>query len=223
LYLIETGRWRPDTMRNVSNTGRAEGSGTRKRDEVLAAAIQEATRAELAEYGYAGVTFEGVARRAETSRSVLYRRYSNRAHMVTDALPSLHWPIEWETTGSLREDLLLIFTTILDRFHSVGVDTYRRIGAEADDDLFDASTALVSELINRTVHCALSEARSREEIGPAAIPVLVEMTLLALVRNEVFFTRNHVGHHTLIELLDTVYLPLVDATSRGSEQQKRRR
>jgi AcrR family transcriptional regulator len=210
-------------MHNVSKTRSTSGLGTRKRDEVLATAIQEATRAELAEYGYAGVTFEGVARRAETSRSVLYRRYRNRAHMVTDALPSLHWQIEWETTGSLREDLLLIFTTILDRFHSVGIETYRRIGAEADDELFDASTALVSELINQTVHRALTEARNRDEIGSAAIPEPVEMTLLALVRNEVFFTRNPVGQHTLIKLLDTVYLPLVDAVSRGSKHRKRRR
>lgn len=203
-------------MHNVPKTRGGSGFGTRKRDEVLAAAIQTAIRAELAEYGYAGVTFEGVARRAETSRSVLYRRYRNRAHMVTDALPSLHWELEWETTGSLREDLLVVFTTILERFHSVGIDTYRRIGAEADDELFDASTSLISDLINRTVHRALSEARDREEIGPAAIPEPVEMTLLALVRNEVFFTRNPVGQHTLIELLDTVYLPLIDAISRDS-------
>jgi AcrR family transcriptional regulator len=38
-------------------------------------AIRAATRAELADYGYAGVTFEGVARRAQTSKPVLYRRY----------------------------------------------------------------------------------------------------------------------------------------------------
>jgi AcrR family transcriptional regulator len=190
---------------------------------VLLAAIHEAIRAELAEYGYAGVGFDGVARRARTSRSVIYRRYRSRAHMVTDALPSLHWQHRWESAGSLRQDLLNIFTAILGRFHSVGLDTYRRLGAEADDELFDEFTTLISELTNRTIRHALSDARDRGEIGPAPIPESVEMTLLALVRNEVFFTRNPVDQHTLIELIDIVYLPLIDAVSHDSKRRPRRR
>lgn len=202
---------------------RESGDVTRRRDDVLLAAIHDAIRAELDECGYAGVSFDKVARRAKTSRSVIYRRYRSRAHMVTDALPSLHWQLEWQSAGSLRQDLVDIFTSILERFHSVGIDTYRRLGAEADDELFDEFTTLISELANRTIHHALSDARDRGEIGPAPIPGPVEMTLLALVRNEVFFTRNPVDQHTLIELIDTVYLPLVDAVSHAPERYKRRR
>jgi AcrR family transcriptional regulator len=193
---------------------------TRRRDDVLQAVILEAIRAELAECGYAGVTYDGVARRAATSRSVIYRRYRSRAHMVTDALPSLHWPHEWHSAGSLRQDLINIFTAILERFHSVGIDTYRRLGAEADDELFDESTALISELVTRTIRHALSDARDRGELGLAPIPEPVEMTLLALVRNEVFFTRNPVDEHTLIRLIDTVYLPLVGAVSHASKRRR---
>lgn len=195
---------------------REAGEITRRRDEVLQAAIHRAIRAELAECGYAGVTYEGVARRAKTSRSVIYRRYRSRAHMVTDALPSLHWPHEWQSAGSLRQDLINIFTTILERFDSVGIDTYRRLGAEADDELFDQTTTLISELVNATVRRALSDARDRGEIGSALIAEPAEMTLLALVRNEVFFTRNPFNEQTLIELIDSVYLPLIDAVSRRS-------
>jgi AcrR family transcriptional regulator len=197
---------------------REAGEVTRRRDDVLQAVIREAIRAELAECGYAGVTYDGVARRAATSRSVIYRRYRSRAHMVTDALPSLHWPHEWHSAGSLRQDLINIFTAILERFHSVGIDTYRRLGAEADDELFDESTALISELVTRTIRHALSDARYRGELGLAPIPEPVEMTLLALVRNEVFFTRNPVDEHTLIKLIDTVYLPLLDAVSHASKR-----
>ncbi|MGA7051171.1 MAG: TetR/AcrR family transcriptional regulator C-terminal ligand-binding domain-containing protein, partial [Mycobacterium sp.] len=184
---------------------------------------REAIRADLAEYGYAGVTYDGVARRAATSRSVIYRRYRSRAHMVTDALPSLHWPHEWQSAGALRQDLLNIFTTILERFHDVGIDTYRRLGAEADDELFDESTALIAELVNSTIRHALSDARDRGELGTAPIPSAVERTLLALVRNEVFFTRNPVDENTLIMLIDTVYLPLVDVVSHASKRRERRR
>jgi AcrR family transcriptional regulator len=207
----------------VAKPKRESGYVTRRRDDVLQAAIHEAIRAELAECGYTGVSFDKVARRAKTSRSVIYRRYRSRAHMVTDALPSLHWPHEWQSAGSLRQDLVDLFTVILERFHSVGIDTYRRLGAEADDELFDESTTLISELTNRTIHHALSDARDRGEIGPAPLPEPVEMTLLALVRNGVFFTRKPVDEHTLTELIDTVYLPLIDVVSRTPQRDKRRR
>jgi AcrR family transcriptional regulator len=209
----------------VSNQGGDSKDGTRRRDEVLMAAIQAATRAELAERGYAGVTFEGVARRARTSKPVLYRRYRSRAHMVADALPALHWQPLQETAGSLRQDLLLIVTAILDRFHLVGVDTYRRLGAEADDELFDEMSTLLSELTSRTFHRALSDARERGEIGPVDIPERVEMTLLALVRNELFFTRNPVDHNTVTDFIDVVYIPLINAVSqspRGLASSRRR-
>jgi AcrR family transcriptional regulator len=207
----------------VGEPQREAGEVTRRRDDVLQAAIHEAIRAELAQCGYAGVTYDGVARRAKTSRSVIYRRYRSRAHMVTDALPSLHWPHEWQSAGSLRQDLLNIFAAILERFHGVGVDTYRRLGAEADDELFDESTALISELVNSTIRHALADARDRGEIGAAPIPEPVETTLLALVRNEMFFTRNPVEERTVAELIDTVYLPLIDVVSQPSDRRKRRR
>jgi AcrR family transcriptional regulator len=188
-------------------------NATRRRNDKLMAAIHEATRAQLAERGYAGVTFEGVARRARTSRSVLYRRYRSRAQMVADALGALRWQPDWMTTGTLRQDLLLILTAILESFYIVGVDTYRRLGAEADDELFGEMTILMSDLVRRTFRRALSDARRRGEIGPAVIPERVEITLLALLRNELFFTRNPVDQSTLVELIDIVYLPLIAAVS----------
>jgi len=118
-----------------------------------------------------------------------------------------------QTTGSLRQDLLLILTAILESFYIVGVDTNRRLGAEADDELFGEMTILMSDLVRRTFRRALSDARGRGEIGPAVIPERVEITLLALLRNELFFTRNPVNQSTLVELIDIVYLPLIAAVS----------
>jgi len=109
--------------------------------------------------------------------------------------------------------LLLILTAILESFYIVGVDTNRRLGAEADDELFGEMTILMSDLVRRTFRRALSDARGRGEIGPAVIPERVEITLLALLRNELFFTRNPVNQSTLVELIDIVYLPLIAAVS----------
>jgi AcrR family transcriptional regulator len=177
-------------------------------------AIREATRDELDERGYSGVTFEGVARRAKTSKPVLYRRYRSRAHMVADALPSLRWqPEQNPTAQSLREDLLTLLSGMLDTFHRIGMNTYRSLIGDADDELFDDITAQQAELVDRTLYRALSDARDRGEIGATDIPDRAATTIVALLRNELFFTHNPVDQETLIDMLDTVYLPLIAAVS----------
>lgn len=179
------------------------------------AAIREATRAELADNGYAGVTYEGVARRAQTGKPVLYRRYPSRAHMVVDALPTLRWQpddnLVW--TNSLRDDLLLLFSTVIAIFQGFGVDNYRSLIAEADADLFSTLDAQVISLAERTVYPALDRARARGEIGPHQVPQRAAASIGVLVRNEMVFSLNPVDATTLGEILDSVYLPLIAKTS----------
>jgi AcrR family transcriptional regulator len=178
------------------------------------AAIRDATRAELADGGYAGVTYEGVARRARTSKPVLYRRYPSRAHMVVDALPNLHWQADDVVASeSLRDDLLQIFGTVLDNFHVIGIDNYRRLIADADDELLNALNAQVENLAMRTIYPALARARARGEIGPRHIPHRPATIIGTLVRDELFFARRDVDSTVLAEMLDTVYLPLIEAIS----------
>lgn len=191
-------------------TGRA----TRRRDEVLMTAIREATSAELAEYGYAGVTFRGVARRARTSKHVLYRRYRSRAHMVLDALPAFSWPPQPSSTpGSLREELLAILSALVDRFERIGIDTYCGLLSELDEALLDEFIAEMSQRFSHPVRSALSHAVDRGEIGPAHIPDRVVTAIITLLREELLFSRRTVSRQTLIELIDTVYIPLVTVVS----------
>src|ERR1700739_1021057 len=181
------------------------------------AAIREATRAELADHGYPGVTFEGVARRAKTSKPVLYRRYRSRAHMVVDALLVLpRQPPPASGAPSLRGDLLRLLDAIMARLDRIGIDPYRSLIADADDELLDTITVQLAELADQTITRALSDARDRGEIGSAKIPDRAAIALAALVRNEVFFARNPVGQGALIDILDNVYLPLIDAVSHRS-------
>jgi AcrR family transcriptional regulator len=178
-------------------------------------AIRDATRAELAESGYAGVTFEGIARRVRTSKPVLYRRYRSRAHMVVDALPGLGWSSEdIPATQSLRDDLLALFGAVLDNFHVIGIETYRSLIADADEELLNILEAQIAGLADRTIHRALKRARERGEIGLRDIPPRAATVIGVLVRNELFFTHNAVDRDTLADMLDTVYLPLIGAISR---------
>jgi AcrR family transcriptional regulator len=193
----------------------APGAG-RRRDDVLMEAIRKATRAELADFGYAGVTYEGVARRVRTSKPVLYRRYPSRAHMVVDALPNLRLQPDDDSIASsqsLREDLLALFSAVVENFLAIGIDNYRSLIGDADDDLFNVLDAQVTGLAERTVYPALARARERGEIGPYDIPRRAATSIGALLRDEMVFARADVDTDTIAELLDTVYLPLIATVS----------
>jgi AcrR family transcriptional regulator len=190
----------------------------RRRDDVLMEAIREATRGELADFGYAGVTYEGVARRVRTSKPVLYRRYPSRAHMVVDALPNLSWQPDDEGAApsqSLRDDLLVLFGAVVDNFVAIGIDNYRSLIGDADDDLFKVLDAQVTGLAERTVFPALARARERGEIGPHEVPRRAATSIGVLLRDEMVFSRNDIGPDTdtIAEMLDTVYLPLIRTVS----------
>ena len=211
---------RNDAVPKRSGKSSGEASG-RRRDDVLMSAIRDATRAELADHGYHGVTFEGVARRAKTSKPVLYRRYRTRAQMVADALPKMAPPRTSTTSAaSLRDDLAVLLGSIFSNMRRIGIDTYRSLMAEADDELL-ATLADSIAWTERAVHRALSNARTRREIGPANIPDNVATSILGLARYEMFFRPNAVDEDALIQILDTVYLPLIDAVSNADSQRRK--
>lgn len=65
--------------------GRARG---RPRDERATRAITEAALRQLAEVGYAGLSMESVAGEAGVARATVYRRYRDKADLVTAAIAS---------------------------------------------------------------------------------------------------------------------------------------
>jgi len=67
--------------------------------------ILEATLTILAEVGYDRLTMDAVATRAKASKATLYRRWSGKANLVTDALTHSKGPQSFPDTGSLRGDL----------------------------------------------------------------------------------------------------------------------
>lgn len=85
----------------------------RRRGEALVRAIHEAVLAELAETGLGGLSMEGIARRAATAKTVLYRRWSTPFELLIDALGEAH-PVEVPTpaTDDLRADLIAALTSL---------------------------------------------------------------------------------------------------------------
>ncbi len=58
----------------------------RPRDEEASSAITDAARRQLAELGYANVSMESVASEAGVARATIYRRYQDKADLITAAI-----------------------------------------------------------------------------------------------------------------------------------------
>ncbi|MEE6257460.1 TetR/AcrR family transcriptional regulator [Plantactinospora sonchi] len=86
--------------------GGAAGRGRRRGAELIRA-IHEAVLAEVAEVGVGGLTMEGIAKRAATAKTSLYRRWPSPRELLLDALHDAH-PQEAPTPGAddLRGDLI---------------------------------------------------------------------------------------------------------------------
>jgi len=62
---------------------RSDRGGGRPRDERVSQAIAAAARRQLAELGYAKVTVDGIAAEAGVARATIYRRYHDKADLIT--------------------------------------------------------------------------------------------------------------------------------------------
>lgn len=84
------------------------------RGKVREDAILTAAREELEALGYAGLTIDGVARRAGSSKATIYRRWKNKAELVKACLDSLDAAgvAEIPETGALRSDLLALMASL---------------------------------------------------------------------------------------------------------------
>ncbi|MFD7155159.1 TetR/AcrR family transcriptional regulator [Kribbella sp. NPDC059898] len=178
----------------------------RRRGAELEAVLLDAAWAELTESGYARLTMESVAARAQTGKQVLYRRWRNRAELVTAAMRHHAGSIveNIPDTGSLRGDALGILQQMADRFTLLGPDTVHGLMAEAPDldpEVYSRMTGVMATIVKR--------AADRGEIPTADIPVAVLTAPTNLMRHEIFFSHAPVPSSIITSLVDDVFLPLV--------------
>lgn len=186
-----------------------QGSGRRTAAQVEEA-IRDAVRGELEERGYSGVTFEGVAKRAGTSKPVVYRRYSSRARMVLDVvIPESFTVREVVDTGSLRGDLLILSAEIMENLRRPGLDAVRGIMAEVDEQTIARLSELSGSFAKNRIGAAIERARARGELGQGHITPRVAGTLVALVRHETFFAGGVPAVDAVAEIVDQVFIPLL--------------
>lgn len=188
-------------------------SARRRRGEALEQAILNAVLEELAEVGYARLTIDGVARRAQTSTPVLYRRWPGRPELVLAAVgcqPTL--PEQLPDTGDLRTDLLTHLRQVARRFQGVLGEAVRGllIDTTHDPELSGLLQAEVGRLASQAqIATILQRAVGRGEIDPDLLRPRVVALPLDLLRHETVVHGTPVPDAAVVAILDDVVLPLL--------------
>ncbi|MGB7962358.1 MAG: TetR/AcrR family transcriptional regulator C-terminal ligand-binding domain-containing protein [Propionicimonas sp.] len=185
----------------------------RRTNTEVKAAITAAVLAELNEVGFAGLTFEGVARRAALSKAVLYRRHPTRVSLALGALQETAQGVYAEPpmTGSLRTDLLSWLGTAEAQVPRVGAATFRGLVGEASQAELEHVGALMAARAHDVERCIIEPARQRGEIA-GDIPAPVTKLFFTLLRDQTLFGRP--DDHTNTAIVDDVMLPLLTGNAK---------
>jgi AcrR family transcriptional regulator len=109
----------------------------RPRDPDVDEAILRATAELLGEAGYASLSIEGVAQRADVGRPSIYRRWPSKLHLVAALMREVSASAPLPDTGSLRGDLLALYRLYARYLVTPGGPIVPALVAEAmhDDEL----------------------------------------------------------------------------------------
>ncbi|MET9023956.1 TetR/AcrR family transcriptional regulator [Actinopolymorpha sp. NPDC004070] len=199
------------------NNSEGRSSRGRPRDEGLERRILAAVMEVLPEVGYAGLTYEEVARRCNASKASLYRRWKTKQDMVIAALrsgPARDGAAETIDTGSLREDLLCLCRR-LDRTMRASDSQTAMLLLQAgieDPDLCEAIEKSAGPTGARLPQEVLQAAVARGELPAGADPFPFEEVVgAALLLRRV--NGLPAGEEYLAALVDTVVIPALRATA----------
>lgn len=184
----------------------------RRRGAELEEALLQATWDELAEVGYGALTFDAVAQRAGTSRTVVYRRWATKRELAEAAITFVgrRDKATAPDTGSLREDMLAVMRHTNEKriglmalmiaflggyFQETGTAPYdlRRL-------VLDDGPTVLDEIIDH--------AAERGEIDPERLTPRVVAVAFDLFRHEALMRLGPVPDDVMVSIVDEVFLPL---------------
>jgi AcrR family transcriptional regulator len=192
----------------------------RRRGARLEDAILDAAWAELVEQGYPGLTLEGVAKRAGTSRPVLHRRWPSRTALATAALGRhiAQNPIAVPDLGSVRDEICLLLRRMSDRARPDMIRLVFDMQKDLADDhsnLADLRAHIRAQIVEPDVmQTILGRAIDRGEIAPARLTPRIVSLPTDLARHEILMTFEPLTDEAINEIVEEVFLPLVHPTDR---------
>jgi AcrR family transcriptional regulator len=201
---------------------RAQRTRQRRRGEELEAALLQAVWQELVEAGFARLTMESVAARANTGVAVLYRRWHGKDDMVIAAIrhglmiAAIHHhsaahPVGIPDTGSLRGDMITLISSL----------SSTRAGFASDVSAaflgLPASTGLTPAQVREKVVAGrplqpgrvFARAHDRGEIDLDRIPPAVLAMPFELIRHDMVATGKPIPAQRILAIVDDLFMPLV--------------
>jgi AcrR family transcriptional regulator len=189
---------------------RTDGRLDRSRDP----AILDAALAALAEYGYVATNMNDIAARAGVGKGAIYRRWSSKAALMTDAL--VYWRPDLLSddapdTGSLAGDLDAVVKRAKRNANNlITNDLVLRAALEAahDPELATALNDLILFKGRRVLSAVLAQAAERGEIDATrdwslVAEVLTAMGLLRAISGQT------IDAQFVRRVIDTLILPAV--------------
>lgn len=159
---------------------------------------------ELATVGYDGFRVDAVAARANTSKTVLYRRWPTRAELVLAALRK-HARVKSKIpdSGSLQRDLTIVLKWLSDRYRD-----FPEIVRGLMVELPDAAGRVAQSSMN-VLQVVLDRAVERGEVDALKITPRLIRVPLDLARYEMFVNRRPLTKQQIAEIVNDIFMPLI--------------
>jgi len=189
----------------------------RPRDASRDVVIEKAAIELLREVGYERLSIEAVAVRAQVSKSTIYRRWKNKAELITDAvhhyafckMPSID-------TGTLRGDLIEIITEKVKTMKSADGQLFAGLMAASrtDSDLSDILMKSMSDGAGSVHSAVLDRAIKRGEIpANTSLETVLEITP-AVITFRLFMSHQSVNRKFIEHFVDDVLLPVLNHSTK---------
>ncbi|GAA5029108.1 TetR/AcrR family transcriptional regulator [Actinopolymorpha pittospori] len=198
----------------MSGTEQAPTSArTRRRGDDLVRAIHAAVLAEVIEVGVGGLTMEGIAKRAATAKTSLYRRWASPRELLLDALHEAH-PEEVPSLSAddLRGDLINALRQLVSWMVTPAATAVMAIMNERHryPDLVDALYEQVFGARGGTVtSVVLRHYADQGKLDPDLLTPVVRDIGEALVFKRALDTGVLPDDETLVAIVDQAVLPAV--------------
>jgi AcrR family transcriptional regulator len=179
-------------------------------------ALLDAAWAQLVSGGYGAFTFDAVAERAGTSKPVIYRRWPTRQELVVAAVQRFFTqgsrPIP--DTGSLRGDVIALLMQANETraaaaaVLSVHLGTYFQENQTTPAELRERLLGDRIPVMETVIHRAFERGEIATDTGQM-LPRIISLPF-DLVRQEALMSLKAVSTTAIVEIVDSVFLPLVD-------------
>jgi AcrR family transcriptional regulator len=186
----------------------------RRRGRALEEALLESAWTELTDRGYDDFTIDAVAVRAGTSRAVLYRRWSSKQELVVATLAYAAGKdvVVAPDTGSLRGDVIGLLQQANKVRIGLAAQVFIQLGSlyrETGTSLADLS-AFVRGGRDTAMEQAIQRAIDRGEIERERVTERIGRLPADLWRHEILTTLRPLPDEAIEEIVDTIFLPLLD-------------